>query len=99
METKATTFTLRVADNFHYMDPDESYVHGTYDTWEAAVAKAKQIVDSCIAEYHKPGMSADEVFHMYTSFGDDPSVHPTPEGREYFSGWNYARERCRALYG
>ena len=99
METKQVKFTVRISDNFHYMDEDETYTRGEYDTWEAAVSEAKRIVRMCVVEYHKPGMSAEEVFKMYTTFGDDASVSPTPEGEKYFSGWDYARERCKALCG
>lgn len=61
-----------------------------------ALSEARGIVDQCLSEYHKPGMTADEVFHMYMLFGDDPSISPVPDGQG-FSAWDYARERAGVL--
>ncbi len=38
-------YTVRVDDNFHYMDSSERYTAGEYDTWDEALAKAQSIVD------------------------------------------------------
>ena len=89
-------FVVRVADNFHYMDESEAYDHGCYPTWEEALLVARRIVDPCLADYQKPGMTADELFHMYASFGDDPYISPGPDGQR-FSAWDYARERAGVL--
>lgn len=90
-------FAVFVADNFHYMDADETYMHGQFETWPEAVAAARRIVDRCLAEYHKPGMSADALFTQYTLFGDDPSITPVAAGEELFSAWDYAKQRCAVL--
>ncbi len=92
-------FVVRVADNFHYMDEDETYTHGQFETWPEAVAAAKEIVDRCLAEYHQPGMTADALFSQYTSFGKDPYISPVPDGEARFSAWDYAKQRCAVLCG
>lgn len=92
-------FEVRVADNFHYMDEDEVYTHGSFPTWAEAVAAARKIVDVFLAQNIKPGMTAEELYQYYTSFGDDPFVAPVPDGETFFSAWNYAKERCRELCG
>lgn len=89
-------FTVRVADNFHYMDESETYTLGEFVTWAQAVTAARAIVDRCLAEHHQPGMTAEALFSQYMSFGDDPFIDPQPEG-EKFSGRDYAKERCSAL--
>jgi hypothetical protein len=33
-------FTVHAADNFHFMDEDETYAHGEFATWAEAVAPA-----------------------------------------------------------
>lgn len=43
-------FEVRVADNFHYMDEDEVYTHGSFPTWAEAVTAARKIVDSFLAQ-------------------------------------------------
>jgi len=91
-------FTVRVSDNFHHMDEDETYTQGEYATWAEAVAVSRRIVDRCLAEYQQPGMTAEALFSRYAAFGEDPLIVPTPEG-EKFSAWDYAQERCAALCG
>lgn len=91
-------FEVRVADNFHYMDQDEVYTHGNFGSWPDAVAASRKIVDACLAEYVKPGITAQELYQYYVSFGDDPFITPVPEG-ESFSAWDYAKERCAQLCG
>lgn len=91
-------FEVHVADNFHYMDENEVYTHGDFESWADAVAAARKIVDRCLAEYMKPGITADKLYQYYVAFGDDPFITPVPEG-EKFSAWDYAKERCRKLCG
>jgi hypothetical protein len=89
-------FTVHVADNFHFMDEDETYARGEYATWAEAVAAAGQIVDDCLAHLYRPGITAADLYDMYTSFGDDPCIRPAPDG-EQFSAWDYAKQRCNEL--
>ena len=90
-------FVVRVADNFHYMDEDDIITHGSFETWTEAVAAAKGIVDRCLEESHQPGMTAEELFAHYTSFGEDAYISPVPAEEVFFSAWNYARERCAVM--
>ena len=88
------SFKLIVADNFHYMDESENYEYGTFDSLELAVAAAKRIVDEYLATAHTPGMSAAELYHSYTSFGEDPYIVGERSSGVRFSAWDYAREQC-----
>jgi hypothetical protein len=89
-------FSVRVADNFHYMDEDETYTHGEFANWSEAVAAAREIVDRHLSQAYQPGMSADALYDEYISFGEDPYIIPVPPG-EHFSAWEYAKERCQML--
>jgi hypothetical protein len=89
------TYSVRVDDNYHYMDPSERYTHGTFDTLEEALKAARQIVDSYLASAYAPGMAADKLYHSYTTFGDDPFI--IGPGKAHFSAWDYARARCAIL--
>jgi hypothetical protein len=94
-------YKIVVADNFHYMDEAEYRQGGVYDSYEAAVATCREIVDRSLAGRRKPGMSADELYDIYKSFGEDPfivALDDAPLG-EHFSAWTYAKERCRAICG
>ena len=90
-------FTVVVADNFHYMDESENYVHGKFATLEEAIAAAKRIVDEFLVSALKPGMNAATLYSQYTSFGDDPYITGSSEPGVPFSAWNYAQERCAVM--
>jgi hypothetical protein len=94
-------YQVLVDDNYHYMDPDERYTYGIYETPEEALAVCRQIVDQCLREGYEPGMSADALYSHYTSFGDDPFIVVPGGGGEdvKFSAWDYAKERCRVICG
>jgi len=89
-------FVVRVANNFHYMDEEETYTHSEHPTWAEAVAAARRLVDISLAEHFQPGMSAATLYGWYTSFGDDPYIVSPPAG-ERFSAWEYAKQRCDEL--
>lgn len=89
-------FVVRIAENSSYLDQSGAYAYGEFSTWEEALTAARAVVDRCLAESHRPGMTAETLFMHYTTFGDDVFIVPVPAG-ESFSGWDYARERCAAL--
>lgn len=69
------------------MDGEEAYDGGTFADFDEAVARARRIVEESVAQ-----LGFD--FEQYATFGDDPTVIPTPEGRERFSARSYAKELC-----
>ncbi|MEZ5307178.1 MAG: hypothetical protein R2684_08550 [Pyrinomonadaceae bacterium] len=92
-------FQVVVADNFHYMDESEFYIHGTFETLELAIEAAKKIVDSSLDFAYKPGMTASELYSTYTTFGEDPFVKGGEIGTVPFSAWKYAEIRCSEICG
>jgi hypothetical protein len=95
-------YTVRVWDNFHYMEEDEAYNHGTYETYEEALAAAKTIVEDslqeCAPNPNNPDkLNADELYHRYVLFGDDPGIMGPP-GTPHFSAWNYAKARSGEIF-
>lgn len=91
-------YTVFVDDNFHYMDKDERYKLGEFDSADEAVAAAKKIVDEFLESNHKPGQSAEELLAAYKSFGEDPWISGGDAGRK-FSAWDYAEQRCQEMCG
>ncbi len=91
------SFTVRVRENSHYRDESEAYTIGPFATYEEAEDKCRKIVDDFLAANRKPGQSADALFNLYTTFGEDPSVEGTPARGAQFSAWDYARYRCRDM--
>ena len=70
-------YKVMIDDNFHYMDTDHRLQNGVFPTTQAAIAACKEIVDADLRQFHKPGITAKELYEMYTMFGDDPFVVPT----------------------
>ena len=91
-------FAVFIDDNFDYMATSARSKHREYETYEAAVAACKAIVDASLAEQYARGMRADELYQRYVMFGDDPWVTPAPEG-ERFSAWDYAKQQCTKRAG
>ncbi len=90
------TYKVLVDTNAHYMDARERRTLGEYADATAALAAARAVVDRDLAELHRPGMSADELFHLYTLFGLDPFIS-SDDAACAFSAWDYARTRSREL--
>ena len=67
-------FELFVDDNFHFMDEDERYKSGSFDTYEEAVVAAKAIVDSFLENHYEPGMTAESLYKGYSMYGEDPFI-------------------------
>jgi hypothetical protein len=91
------TWTVHVDDNFHYMEEEERYLLGSFDSYDAAMAACQRIVDDFLE--NNDAMSAHELFKSYVSFGEDPWIrgpHPDPT-RPPFSARDYARRRCFEL--
>jgi hypothetical protein len=92
-------YKVLVDDNFDYMDEDRRYEHGVYPTVEEAISACKRIVDSNLAGFLKPGMTASELYDAYRGFGDDPFIVCLKPDEEpvRFSAWEYAEERSRVV--
>ncbi len=91
------TFRVLVDDNFHYMDEAARTTLGDFETLEAAIAAAQALVDQFLIAARQPGMTADELYRQYTSFGEDPFIVADGRSGVAFSAWDYARARCAAL--
>ncbi|MGI9402964.1 MAG: hypothetical protein ACR2OF_00455 [Hyphomicrobium sp.] len=81
------TYEVFVDDNFHFMDESERYCAGQFATAEEALAKCREIVRASVENSHKPGMTADEIYENYVSFGEDPFIMGVK-----FEAWDYAKE-------
>src|ERR1700751_2453042 len=85
-------FELKVYDNFHYMDETKAHNEGGFNSYEEALVRAKKIVEDSLISQWREGMTVEELLKAYKSFGEDPAITPTPEGKDSFSAWSYAQE-------
>lgn len=81
------------------MDEDERYKGGEFDTYQEALIFCKKIVDEFLVDSlaKNPALTEQELYKMYTGFGEDPFISPTTADTPRFSAWDYARERCQIL--
>jgi hypothetical protein len=91
------SYRVLVDDNFHYMDESERYELGSYATLEEAIKAAKAVVDSFLSSEYHPGMTADQLYKQYVTFGEDPFIIAPEQSQINFSAWDYARARCQEL--
>ena len=94
------SFRVLVDDKFHYMDETQRYTKGEYVTYAEALAVCKRIVEECLKERYKPGITAEVLYRYHTMFGDDPFIvedSDSPKAPAGFSAWDYAKARCEVL--
>ena len=91
-------YVVLVDENSHDLDERERYEHGTFASYDEAVAACQRVVDDFLAAKYRPGMPAADLYRRYTSFGEDPFISPERPGFR-FSAWEYARLRCTLLCG
>lgn len=89
------TYKVMVDDNFHYMEEDERFTHGEFETLEQAIEACKKIVNDFLEHAYTPGATAEKLYEHYISFGEDPWI----SGGEgvAFSAWTYAKQRCAEI--
>jgi hypothetical protein len=90
------SYTVLVDDNFHYMDADERYTLGEFQSLDAAIIACKEIVDDYLRSAQEPGMTAEELYLSYVLFGEDPYITGTDPATR-FSAWDYAKLRSEEL--
>jgi hypothetical protein len=97
-EQNTMPYRVMVDDNAHYRDESERYEFGTFATPDEAIAVCKRMVDDDLNSHLKAGITADELYSIYTTFDRDPFVVATNgEPAIQFSAWSYAREQCEIL--
>jgi len=87
---EAEHFEVFVDDNSHYMDEDYRYKAGEFLNYDEALTEAKHIVDEELACRLKPGMTEEELYDRYITFGEDPFIIPANK-KDSFSAWDYAK--------
>lgn len=88
-------YQVIVGDNFHFMDKSEDYKDGEYDTYEEAVTKCKEIVDSFLVADDVHRLTAEQLYHSWQMYGENPWIVGENVGN--FSSTQYAKERSSAL--
>ena len=74
-------YTLYLLDVFKMYSEDDVRTEGTYATYDAAVARAKQLISAFISDY---GTSEYDLATAYMHWFESPIIAPGPtEGPEF----------------
>jgi len=87
---------LKVYDNFHYQDEDETYMCGPFSSARLALSSARGIVDASLRKEKRHSQSVEQLLSRYKSFGEDPIVLG-PDDVD-FSAWTYAASRASEIF-
>ncbi len=90
-------YKVYVDDNFHFMDESERYCAGSFDTFEQAIAKCKQIIDWSLSESAEITKDAQSLLKSYGMYGDSPFI-VGPNIKNNFSASGYAIKRSYEIF-
>jgi hypothetical protein len=97
------TYMVMVADNYHFMDEGERYRFGEFADAAVAIGHCRKIVDEYLESACEPGMSGDDLYESFKSFGEYPYIVASADSVDLppapFSVWDYAREKSDFLCG
>jgi hypothetical protein len=85
---KKISFTVYVDDNYHFMDEDERYTLGVFDTEEEAIKAAKAVIDEFLLKNISDTKSAEKLYEGLCIYGEDPWISPPGS----FHAWDYAKK-------
>ena len=69
-----------------------------FPTAGEAIAAAQRAIERSLAECFKPGMSAEELFDVFSSFGEITFIFKDKgDARAEFDPWKHARKRAGEL--
>ena len=89
-------YTVFVDDNARSQDESARYQLAEFDTYEAAVAACRKIVEEFFQDCQPGQQSYEKLWEHYTMFGEDPFIIGGDK-KQPFSAWDYAKELCRQL--
>ena len=78
------------------MDESAEYNSGTFDTYEEAVTKCKDILDDFLASAYQPGETAEQLYGTYVQYGETPLIWGKDLGN--FDSNEYARTKCLEIW-
>lgn len=87
-------FIVKSSDNSKFDTEENDYVYGAYLTYEEAYEKCEEIVEDFLLRNKTDGMTAEELYNHYISFGEEPYIS-TVDGSECvaFPAIKYAKEQ------
>lgn len=84
-------------DNSNIGQGGQRFDRGEFESAEAAIARAKQLVDAALLEHFSSASSAHDLMSQYMRKGSEvPMIYGEP--RAAFHAYQYAREKATAMF-
>lgn len=91
----AGKFEVYIEENSHFGDESGRIKVGEFENSADALARCQKIVDDFLKLNYTDEMTAEELYQIYTMFGEDAFIVGEPSA--YFSAREYAKTRCQEL--
>ena len=89
-------YRVYIDANAHHMDTSQRTLHGEFDSPQAAMAAAREVVRTRLVEAHRPGMKAEELLECFVRRGENPFILPE-DAHTQFDLEEVAREYAERL--
>jgi hypothetical protein len=89
-------YTVRVDDNYHYMDESERYDDSSYATLEEAIKRCEELTIESIKGCYEKGIDASKLMAQWAMFGEDPFIVGGKEKKPPFSAREFISEKLCA---
>ncbi len=89
-------YRVLLDESFHNHEGERTRL-GDFDTLAEATAACEQVVNEFLHHHHTHGMTAEALYALYLSFGEDPVIvgEPAPPGP--FPAKAYVKRRCAEI--
>jgi len=67
-------YKVNVDDNYHYMDKNERYAEGSYDSLEEAINKCRELTIKSLEHFYEAGITPEKLSAQWAMFGKDPYI-------------------------
>ena len=73
-DKKNKKFSVYVDDNYHFMDEDERYTVGSFNSLEEALEKCREITIRSLDDLYESGIIPEKLKAQWSMFGEDPFI-------------------------
>lgn len=89
-------YKVIIDENFHFMDENERYRSGGYQTFEDAVNKCKQILDEFLTDAKSVNDTPESLYMTWRMYGENPFVVGGKTSEKFIAS-EYVENRCVEL--
>ena len=92
-------YQITITNLFRRPRPGPDSIEGPFDTAEAAIVRAKEIIERSIRKSDFTAMTPKTLYQHYSDHGDAAYVQVLGGRDLSFGGWEYAWKVCKEIAG